>query len=68
MTTDDFKAWRKAMALSQRAAAEALGLSEATIQNYERGYRITDQGRVEIPHPVALACTALYHRLGPWGG
>lgn len=68
MTPDDFKAWRKAMGLSQRAAAEALGMSRPAIENYERGHRIGDNRKVEIPRTVALACAALFHRLEPWGG
>lgn len=67
MTADDFKGWRAAMGLSQRAAAEALGVSRPTIENYERGVRLTDGQPVTIPRTVALACAALYHRLEPWG-
>lgn len=67
MAPDDFKAWRRAMGLSQSAAAGALHLSVPTIQNYERGYRI-DGRPAPIPFTTALACAAPYHRLEPWDG
>lgn len=66
MTHEDFKAWRSAMDLSQAAAADALGLSKATVENYDRGTRREDGRPVEIPKHVALACAALWHRLEPW--
>lgn len=56
LTPHQFKEWRKALGWSQRAAAEVLGLSESTIELYERGMR-KDNGRpVEIPVAVVLAC------------
>ncbi len=66
MSPDDFKDWRSKMALSQEAAAKVLGLSKATIQNYERGVRI-DGKPAPIPFATALACSALFHRIDPWG-
>lgn len=54
------------MGLSQKDAAKALGLSNATIQNYERSVRL-DGKPAPIPMTTALACSALYHRLPPWG-
>lgn len=66
MTADDFKAWRKAMNLSQAKAAEALGVSKPTIENYERGRRREDGRPVEIPKTVALACAALAYGLPAW--
>jgi DNA-binding XRE family transcriptional regulator len=66
MTPDEFKAWRKAMDYSQADAAKALDLSKGTIENYERGHRIDNKQPVVIPHVVALACAALFHRLTPW--
>lgn len=41
MTTDDLKQWRASLGLSQRAAAEALGVTLATFQSWERG-RLTE--------------------------
>ena len=66
MTPDEFKAWRKSMGCSQAEAAEALGLSKPTIENYEKGVRRDTGAAVEIPRHVALACAALFHRLQPW--
>ncbi len=37
MTADDLRAWRQTMGLSQRAAAAALGVSSATVEQWERG-------------------------------
>ncbi|MBS9476225.1 helix-turn-helix domain-containing protein [Ancylobacter radicis] len=66
MSPDDFKAWREAMGMSQTAAAKALGISKGSIELYEAGKRRDDGRPVIIPLTVALACSALYHRLGPW--
>ena len=67
MSPEAFKAWRRQMGLTQAGAAEALGISVPTVENYERGTRRENGNPVVIPKPVALACTALYHRLEPWG-
>lgn len=67
MTPDDFKAWRATMGLSQQAAADALGISKGSVELYEAGKRRDDGRPVIIPRTVALACAALYHKLGPWG-
>lgn len=37
MTPDDLRAWRTARGLSQRAAAERLGLSKRTLETLEYG-------------------------------
>ena len=57
MTPQQFKAWRKAMGLKQKEAAEQLGLKKRVIQYYERGHR--DGRKVEVPRSVELACYAL---------
>jgi transcriptional regulator with XRE-family HTH domain len=57
MTPRQFKAWRKAMGLKQKEAAEKLGLKKRVIQYYERGNR--DGNAVEVPKAVELACYAL---------
>jgi transcriptional regulator with XRE-family HTH domain len=60
MTPTQFKAWRKHMRLSQKAAGEALGLSIVAVQNYERGASAGTNSRlVSIPLHVELACAAL---------
>jgi transcriptional regulator with XRE-family HTH domain len=61
MTAHDFRRWREHMKLSQQAAADALGLSKASIELYERGSRRDDDRPVSIPRTVELACAALVH-------
>ena len=69
MTPILFKAWRKSLGLSQKQAADALGLKNRIVQYYEKGER--DGEKVKIPKHVRLACYALsqgvtdYH--GPGG-
>jgi transcriptional regulator with XRE-family HTH domain len=53
----DFKRWRKSLELSQKQAAEALGLKRRMVQYYEKGER--DGEKVAVPKPVRLACWAL---------
>lgn len=57
MEPGDFKKWRKSLKLSQKEAAQALGLKRRMIQYYEKGER--DGEKVEIPRSVRLACYAL---------
>jgi transcriptional regulator with XRE-family HTH domain len=57
MTPSEFKAWRKALSLSQKKAADALGLKNRIVQYYEKGER--DGEKVKIPKHVRLACYAL---------
>jgi transcriptional regulator with XRE-family HTH domain len=57
MTPDAFKAWRKSLGLSQKKAADALGLKNRIVQYYEKGER--DGDKVKIPKHVRLACYAL---------
>jgi DNA-binding XRE family transcriptional regulator len=66
MTNEGFKTWRMMMDLTQARAAEMLGLSKPTIENYERGTRRDTGEPVAIPPHVALACAALYHKIAPW--
>jgi transcriptional regulator with XRE-family HTH domain len=53
----DFKRWRKSLKLSQKEAAEALGLKRRVVQYYEKGER--DGEKVQIPKYIRLACSAL---------
>ena len=53
----DFKRWRKSLKLSQKEAAEALGLKRREVQYYEKGER--DGETVKIPKYIRLACCAL---------
>jgi len=58
LTPKDFKQWRKGvMRMSQKEAAEALGLKRRVVQYYEKGERNGDS--IEIPKSVRLACFAL---------
>lgn len=52
MTAAELKSWRLRLGLSQRAAAEALGVSLRMYQYYEAG-------QMAIPKTVALACAAV---------
>ena len=57
MKGNDFKRWRKDQNLSQKEAADALGLKRRVVQYYEKGER--DGEPVKIPRVVRLACYAL---------
>lgn len=57
MRPSDFKRWRKSLRLSQKEAANALGLKRRVVQYYEKGER--DGDKVEVPKSVRLACSAL---------
>lgn len=56
--------WRARMGLSQRAAAEALGLSLPAYQEHERGASFAGRAR-EPSRLVLLACAALEQGLSP---
>lgn len=62
--TTPIAAWRARMGLSQRAAAEALGMSLSGYQEQERGAKFGGQAR-EASRVLLLACAALEHRLDP---
>ncbi len=66
MEPGDFKKWRKAMSLSQKDAAHALGLKRRMIQYYEKGER--DGEKVSIPLTVRLACYALAEGVADYRG
>lgn len=66
MQPSDFKRWRKTLGLSQKQAAQALGLKRRIIQYYEKGER--DGERVEIPKAVRLACFALSKGISDYNG
>lgn len=57
MRSSDFKRWRKSLELSQKQAAEALGLKRRMVQYYEKGER--DGEKVAVPKAIRLACWAL---------
>lgn len=66
MTPERFRAWRKALGLKQRDAAERLGLKKRMIQYYEKGRR--DGKEVAIPKTVRLACYAVSNGIGDFDG
>jgi transcriptional regulator with XRE-family HTH domain len=57
MKGNDFKRWRKSLDISQKDAADALGLKRRVVQYYEKGER--DGEPVKIPRVVRLACYAI---------
>lgn len=66
MSADQFRSWRKSMAMKQKEAADALGLKKRMIQYYEKGRR--DNKSVVIPKTVRLACYALSHGVADFDG
>jgi transcriptional regulator with XRE-family HTH domain len=62
----DFKRWRKTLGLSQKQAAEALGLKRRMVQYYEKGQR--DGEKVAVPKTVRLACYALASGIADYHG
>ena len=66
MTPVAFKRWRKSLGLSQKQAAEALGLKRRVVQYYEKGER--DGQPVSIPKTVRLACFAIAHGCDDYNG
>lgn len=59
MTADMLRAWQAHMGLSQRAAADALGVTQAAYSRWVTGATAIDRR-------TALACAALAAGLGPW--
>lgn len=66
MSPAAFKRWRKSLKLSQKEAADALGLKRRIVQYYEKGERNGD--RVEVPKTVRLACYALAQGCDDYAG
>ncbi|MBV2164279.1 MAG: helix-turn-helix domain-containing protein [Comamonas sp.] len=68
MTSEQLKAWRADMGLTQQASADALGVTLATFQQWERGTSFATGKIVTIDRRTALACAALRAELAPEGG
>ena len=66
MSPAAFKRWRKSLGLSQKEAADALGLKRRALQYYEKGER--DGDPVDIPKTVRLACFALTQACADYAG
>lgn len=59
MTPADLQYWQARMGLSQRGAAESLGVTLATYQGWLRGIGYDTGKRRDIDKRTALACAAL---------
>ncbi|AUT47028.1 DNA-binding transcriptional regulator [Achromobacter sp. AONIH1] len=66
MSPTDMQAWRQHMGYSQRAAADALGVSLPTLQAMERGSAFATGRPVAIDRRTALACAAIAAKLSEW--
>ncbi|MEM7067894.1 MAG: helix-turn-helix transcriptional regulator [Pseudomonadota bacterium] len=66
MSPKQFKKWRKSLSLSQKEAAEKLGLNKRMIQYYEKGER--DGKKVVIPKYIRLACYAVINKISDFDG
>lgn len=67
MTPDQLSAWRSTLHLTQRRAAEALGITLATYQRLERGQAWADKADITIDRRTALACAAIRAGIPPEG-
>ena len=67
MTAAQLAQWRADLHLTQRAAAEALGVTLATYQRLERGQEWDGSKPVVIDRRTALACAAVRAGLSPEG-
>ena len=67
MTPVKLAQWRADMALSQRAAAKALGVTLTTYQAMERGRSWMTGKPVSIDLRTALACAAIRAGVPPEG-
>jgi transcriptional regulator with XRE-family HTH domain len=61
MTAMDLKRWLKTMNFTVAEGREAIGISRNTMERYLSGKADP------LPLTVALACSAIYHRVLPWG-
>lgn len=59
--------WRADMGMTQRAAAEVLGITLATYQRLERGQEWGSIKAVSIDRRTAFACAAIRFGLTPEG-
>ena len=66
MEAKQLKAWRKALGLGQKEAAEVLGLKRRIFQYYEKGER--DGRAVKTPKTVRLACWAVAQGIADYLG
>ncbi|RPE74668.1 helix-turn-helix transcriptional regulator [Vulcaniibacterium tengchongense] len=57
--------WRARMGLSQRAAAEALGMALSSYQDQERGINRQTGQPIRTPLTLLLACAAIERGIAP---
>lgn len=67
MTPAQLATWRSDLRLTQRAAAEWLGITLATYQRLERGQEWDGRKPVFIDRRTALACAAIRAGINPEG-
>lgn len=66
MTSDDLRAWQKAMGYTYDSAAQALGVSRGTYADWVAGRSRTTGKPIQPSRMLALACTAIAAGLGDW--
>lgn len=59
MTSDELKQWRADIQMTQRAAAEALGITQSTYSALERGTSYARGELIKIDRRTELACMYL---------
>jgi predicted transcriptional regulator len=67
LTAEDFLKWRRSMQWTRSYAAQRLGISYSSVQNYESGRR-TDHYKCTVPLCIALGMAALRSGIKPLGG
>ena len=67
MTSAQLAEWRNGLGMTQRTAAEALGVTLATYQRLERGQEWDGSKPVFPDRRTALACAAIRAGLQPEG-
>ena len=67
LTPTQVRAWRERLSLTQKEAAERLGVAVSQYQSYERGQYVSHTGPRPAPPPltVRLAMSALEAELPP---
>ena len=67
MTPAQFNAWLAEMGLSERRAAELLGVARSSVQDWRRGVNRTTGEPMKLPAMLGLACAAIRAGLAPVG-
>lgn len=64
-TDTPLRRWRQRMGLSQRAAAQALGMALTSYQDQERGTNRRTGQPIRTPRTLLLACAAIEAGIQP---